>query len=126
MHLTPKQTKDLARVREFMTMTTERFLELEIKIYSSFDHGDYVPQYIASLEANDYRDKNLEVFDAYASRSSMHVVKGEQKWKRKDGKPITALDLIAIQGLYEGQSNKFEGQVGDNHIVYKWLRDSSD
>ena len=81
---------------------------------------------LGELRAETHRRNHLERYDASSWNAGRCYIKGTEKWRRKDGKPMTEADKDSLEFISYGQSVSVKGSPGDEFLTVDWSRDSGD
>lgn len=87
---------------------------------------EFILNVLKMARAELHRRTYLEKFDASSWNAGRCYTRGIEKWRRKDGQPMTAEDREALRYASYGQIVGVQGEIGDNFLVVNWSRDSSD
>lgn len=96
-------------------------LERWADIYDSDAHREMA----LDMQAAKYVAAFLDVENINYS-SSMCYRSGKDRFRRKDGLPISQEDIRAVDRRRIGQGHHVRGNPGDMEIIHEWAVDSSD
>jgi len=75
-----------------------------------------------------YVERNLRIVPGagYFRKLGRCISEGSLVYERKDGEPLTTLDINELRKLRFGQSNLLTAKAGDKRATISYMCDSSD
>lgn len=129
--LNENQLAELEKYREVdPTVMEEEYLswEAHARLYTWHNDPSRLLEKLQYNRARMHRMTELEEYDKWSGnpRGWRCYSEGSSKFRRKDGKPVTEMDVEAINLNVRGQGHGVKVSEDGMYISHSWFVDSSD